>query len=214
MTVSGDSPQDHDITQLLRDASGGDRDAFDRLLPLVYDELRQAAHGRLRAERDGHTLNTTALVHETWLRMVDQTRVAWQSRAHFFAVASDAMRRILIDHARRSRAEKRGAGAVTLPLEEALDRPAAPAAMPDEQADELIALDEALARLAVFNPQGAKVVQYRFFGGLTSDEIAAVLGTSERSARRAWTVARAWLRRELAGSVASGASLLDHDRPA
>lgn len=203
-----DPAQDSDITQLLRDASGGDRRAFDRLLPLVYDELRRTAHGRLRAERDGHTLNTTALVHEAWLRLVDQTRVEWQSRAHFFAVASDAMRRILIDHARRSRAGKRGAGAVVVPLDAALDTED-PLALPDEQADELLALDDALARLAAFNPQGALVVQYRFFGGLTTDEIAAVLGTSERTARRTWTVARAWLRRELAGAVARESSLLD-----
>lgn len=197
-----------DVTELLRDASRGSREAFDQLLPLVYDELRRTAHGRLRSERAGHTLDTTGLVHEAWLRLVDQTRTEWQSRAHFFAVASDAMRRILIDYARRSLASKRGAGAQRVPLDDAMDHDAL-LVMPDEQADELLALDEAMARLAVFNPQGAQVVQYRFFGGLTTDEIGAVLGISERTARRAWTVARAWLRRELGGAVAANRSLLD-----
>lgn len=208
---SPSGPEGADITQLLRDASHGNRDALDRLLPLVYEELRRTAHGRLRTERDGHTLNTTALVHEAWLRLIDQTRVEWQGRAHFFAVASDAMRRILIDHARRTRAGKRGAGAVTIPIDEAVDQVGTGDAMPDEQAEELIALDDALGRLAAFNAQGARVVQYRFFGGLTTDEIAAVLGISERTARRAWAVARAWLQRELSGSVARGSSLLAPD---
>lgn len=200
-------PSDN-VTQLLRDASHGNREAFDQLLPLVYDELRRTAHGRLRSERDGHTIDTTALVHEAWLRLVDQTRIEWQGRAHFFAVASDAMRRILIDYARRSLAGKRGAGAQRVTLDEAMDQQDL-AVMPDEQADELIALDEALARLSEFNPQGARVVQYRFFGGLTTDEIGTVLGISERTARRAWTVARAWLRRELAHVTTRGDGLLD-----
>jgi RNA polymerase sigma factor (TIGR02999 family) len=200
--------QDGDVTQLLQEASRGNRDAFDRLLPLVYEELRQTAHARLRSEREGHTLDTTALVHEAYLRLVDQSRVEWQNRAHFLAVASDAMRRILIDYARRTRAGKRGAGAPRVSLDDAGDQFEAPPPFPDEQADELVALDEALQRLAVFNAQGARVVQYRYFGGLTMEEVATVLGTSERTVRRTWAVARAWLRRELAGSIPRG-GLLD-----
>jgi RNA polymerase sigma-70 factor (ECF subfamily) len=196
-------PDQHDsggaeVTRLLQEASRGNREAFDRLLPLVYDELREVAHGRLLRERDGHTLNTTALVHETWLRLVDQSRVEWQNRAHFFAVASEAMRRILIDYARRARAGKRGAGARHVPLEAVGDLPLPESAMSEDEAEELLVLDEALQRLAEFNPRGARVVQYRFFGGLTLEEVASVVGSSERTTRRSWTVARAWLRHEVA----------------
>jgi RNA polymerase sigma factor (TIGR02999 family) len=188
-----------EITGLLRDATRGDREAFDRLLPLVYDELRQLARSKLRFERAGHTLTTTALVHEAYLKLIDQTRVEWRGRHHFFAVASEAMRRILIDYAKRRLAAKRGGGAGHIRLDEAPEVAAPPAddAFSLDQAHELIALDEALERLAGFNAQGARVVQYRFFGGLTNAEVADVMGTSERTARRAWTVAKAWLRREL-----------------
>ncbi len=192
-----------DITGLLRRAAHGDRTAFDRLLPLVYDELRHLAHAKLRLEQAGHTLQTTALVHEAYLRLVDQTRVEWNGRHHFFAVASEAMRRILIDYARRRRAAKRGGDARAVPLEAAAEVPA-DGVLSAEQAEELLALDDALVRLATFNPEGARVVQFRFFGGLTNQEVAEVLGTSERTVRRAWTVAKAWLGRELASALAPG----------
>jgi RNA polymerase sigma factor (TIGR02999 family) len=208
--MSGPDPDaPTDITRLLLEASHGNRTAFDRLLPLIYDELRHLARAKLRVERDGHTLNTTALVHEAYLRLVDQRRVEWTGRHHFFAVASEAMRRILIDHARRWHARKRGGAAAHLPLE-AADGEALSFAMPDDDAADLIALDDALTRLAGFNPQGARVVQFRFFGGLSNPEVAEVLGTSERTVRRAWMTAKAWLARELSGALPPGRrSVLD-----
>lgn len=204
--MSDPNPPDQpgEITGLLRQAAGGLGDAHDRLIPLVYQELNRLAHARLRREPDGHTLNTTALVHEAWLRLADQRRVEWQSRQHFFAVASEAMRRILIDHAKRHRATKRGAGAPHLPLEAIADRVAGQDIMTDDQADELVALDEALHRLAAFNPEGARIIQYRFFGGLSHPEIAGVLGISERTVRRVWVAAKAWLRQELGDRLTAG----------
>jgi RNA polymerase sigma factor (TIGR02999 family) len=203
-----DGPRDSgEITKLLRDAAGGRQDAFDRLLPLVYAELHQIARHKLRLERPDHTLNTGALVHEAYLRLVDQTRVEWQNRNHFFAVASEAMRRVLVDYAKRRNAGKRGGGNVQVPLDEA-DGVAAGYVVDDDQAAELIALDDALRRLSGFNPDGARIVQYRFFGGLSNDEVAEVMGTSERTVRRAWTVARAWLRRELSLALDRQAPLL------
>jgi RNA polymerase sigma factor (TIGR02999 family) len=202
-------PPGHEITRLLAVASHGNEQALAELLPLVYEELRRIAHGKLRVEREGHTLNTTALVHEAYVKLVDQTRVEWRGRSHFFGVASEAMRRILIDYAKLRRARKRGSGAGHLPLEAAENLPSSPEAFSDAQALELIALDEALTRLAAFNPEGARIVQHRFFGGLSNDEVAEVTGSSERSVRRSWTVARAWLRRELEPSLAiEGDSLL------
>lgn len=200
-----------EITRLLRAAADGNREVFDQLLPLVYDELRQVAHGRLRFERPDHTLGTTALVHETWLRLVDQTRVEWRSRNHFFAIASEAMRRILVDYAKRRRAAKRGGGAPHIELDSAGPLAAELAFFSDGQAAELIALDDALDRLSGFNPAGAKVVQYRFFGGLSTGEVADVMGTSERTVRRTWTMARAWLRRELDDTLSGGSTLLRAD---
>lgn len=185
----------HQITGLLREASAGRRDALDELLPLVYRHLSGLARARLRAETPGHTLETAALVHEAWLRLVGQHSVHWQDRGHFFAVASEAMRRILVDHAKRRRAEKRGGGAPALPLEAVQDIVAD--GLNDDSDDLLLALDESLDRLAGFSPEGALVVQYRFFAGLTTGEVAEVMGTSERTVRRTWTAARAWLRREL-----------------
>lgn len=185
------------VTVLLLELGQGDESAFGELLPLVYDELHGLAHGRLRGERAGHTLNTTALVHEAYLKLVDQTRVQWQNRAHFFAIASMAMRRILINYAEARSAAKRGGGVEPVTFVEELQE------MTDERADELLALDEALRRLERFNERGAMVVQYRFFGGLTYDEIASVLDVSPITVRRAWSAARAWLRRELQGDVLS-----------
>lgn len=179
------------LTEMLEQASGGDVDAMNRLFPLVYEELRVLARSRLRMEREGHTLRTTALVHEAYVKLVGQTRVQWRDRAHFYAVASTAMRRILIDYAEKRVAQKRGGGAVHLPLEEA------ELVFSEERLDDLLALDEALERLKAFNPQGAAVVEYRFFGGLTYEEIGEVIGTSAVTVRRAWSAARAWLHRAL-----------------
>lgn len=200
-----------DISQLLYEVSNGKSDAFERLLPLIYGELKTLARHRLRSERSGHTLNTTALVHEAYLKLVDQTRVEWSGRQHFFAVASEAMRRILIDYARRRQTGKRGGDQPHLSLDDAEDVASTDEALTQDQADELVALDDALQRLAEFNPQGARVVQYRFFGGLAHEHSAELLGISERSVRRSWTVAKAWLRRELGEQ--SG-SLMMPDKPA
>lgn len=188
---------DDQITHLLRQASSGGREAFDRLFPLVYDELRELARAKLRLERDGHTLNATGLVHEAYLKLVDQERVEWRSRAHFFAVAALAMRRILVNHAKARKRAKRGGDADRVPLNEAIDLAVEPALFSDAEADDLLALDAALERLKDFNPAGADVVQYRFFGGLGHQEIAEVAGVSEVTVRRRWTAARAWLRAEI-----------------
>ena len=186
-----------EITRLLAQASNGNKAAFDELVPLVYDELHKIASARLRIESDGHTLTPTALVHEAYLKLVEQDRAEWQSRSHFFAVAALAMRRILINHAKTRTRQKRGGGAVRLDLEaaEKLGETAVP--FSDEQADELIALDSALSQLKEFNEEGAQVIEYRFFGGLQFKEIAEVIGVSEVTVRRRWTAARAWLRKEL-----------------
>jgi RNA polymerase sigma factor (TIGR02999 family) len=186
-----------EITRLLAQASNGNKSAFDELVPLVYDELHKIASSRLRIESDGHTLTPTALVHEAYLKLVEQDRAEWQSRAHFFAVAALAMRRILINHAKTRARQKRGGGAVRLDLEaaEKLGETAVP--FNDEQADELIALNGALTQLKEFNEEGAQIIEYRFFGGLQFKEIAEVIGVSEVTVRRRWTAARAWLRKEL-----------------
>jgi RNA polymerase sigma factor (TIGR02999 family) len=179
------------LTQLLEAASGGNVEALNQVFPLVYDELRRLARNRLRAERADHTLNTTALVHEAYIKLVDQTRVQWKSRAHFYAIASRAMRRILINYAQMRRAGKRGGGAVHVSLEDAgID-------LPDAQVEQLLALEDALEELKTFNERGADVVVYRFFGGLSYEEIAEVMGTSAITVRRAWSAARSWLHREL-----------------
>ncbi|MGQ0702697.1 MAG: sigma-70 family RNA polymerase sigma factor [Gemmatimonadales bacterium] len=202
MSESSASERAGIITGMLRDAAQGNKEAFDRLLPHVYEELRELAHAKLRLERSGHTLNTTGLVHEAYLRLVGQTRVEWKNRSHFFAVASEAMRRILVDYAKQRQAAKRGGGAVHLPLD-AAGNVAAASLFSNAEAEDLIALDDALHRLHGFNPQGARIVQYRFFGGMAEAEVAEVLGVSERTVRRSWTVARAWLKREL-GELAIG----------
>ena len=182
--------QEH-ITQLLIDVSEGAPQALDRLMPHVYEELQQLAHHHLKAERPGHTLNTTALVHEAYLKLVDQTRVQWQNRAHFFAVASMAMRRILVNYARQRKRAKRGGGAPKLSLDAGLD------VMSDARAEEIVALDEALTRLADINARAARVVECRFFGGLTIEEAGEALGVSPMTVKRDWRLAKTWLRREL-----------------
>jgi len=182
-----------EVTRLLADASQGNREALSALMPLIYEELRAIAARHLRAERPNHTLQTTGLVHEAYLRLIDQNQT-WQNRAHFFAIAAMAMRRILVDYARASRAEKRGGQKTVLPLEEALVVAA------DESWPDLIELDWALSRLAKIDERMARLVELRFFGGLTVEETAAVLGISPRTIKREWRTARAWLRREITGT--------------
>lgn len=197
-------PTPSPVPDLLARASRGDREAFDELVPVVYDELELLARSKLRAEREGHTLDTTGLVHEAYLKLVQQTDVRWQSRTHFFAIASQAMRRILIDYARQKTAKKRGERPVAVDLR-ALDRGEIALAGANAEADALavVALDDALTRLADFNPRGAQIIERWFFGGLTQSEIADVMGLSEKTVRRSWQVARAWLRRELSAGDAS-----------
>jgi RNA polymerase sigma factor (TIGR02999 family) len=183
------------ITQLLREWSDGKgQEVLDELMPLVYEELRRQAARYLRRERAGHTLQTTALINEAYLKLVDQRQVRWQNRAHFFAIAAQAMRRILVDYARERNREKRGgANREDLPLEEAtLFLPAAA-----EKSVDLVALDEALTRLAQFDPRQARVVELRYFSGLSIDETAEVLGVSNPTVRRDWSLARAWLHGQL-----------------
>lgn len=179
-----------DVTRMLVDWSGGDTDAPSRLMPLVYEELRQLARGYLQRERADHTLQATGLVHEAYLRMVDQSTTSWQNRAHFFGVAAQVMRRILVDYARSHRAEKRGGGWDKLVFEEAL----APAV---ERSVDLIALDDALQDLLALDPRQSQIVELRYFGGLTTEEVAEVLDVSPRTVKREWRIAKAWLRREL-----------------
>jgi RNA polymerase sigma factor (TIGR02999 family) len=178
-----------DVTLLLRKWIGGDRQALDELTPFVYKELRRLAHYYLQREREGHTLQSTALVHEVYLRMCGPESLQLENRAHFFAVAAKMMRRILVDYARRQGAEKRGGSAVRMPLEAAL------AFTVDEKRAELVALDEALERLQSFDPRKCQVVEMRFFAGLEAKEIATVLGTTEATVRRDWAIAKAWLYR-------------------
>jgi RNA polymerase sigma factor (TIGR02999 family) len=179
------------VTDLLGQWEHDSTRAVDRILPLVYDELRHLARHHMSHERSGHTLQTTALVHEAYLKLVDQKRVAWQGRNHFLAVASLAMRRLLVDHARGAARAKRGGGAKRLPLTLAL--PVAD----DGQADEIIAIDELLEKLAQVDERAARIVECRFFGGLSIAETSAALGMSPMTVKRSWRLARAWLRREL-----------------
>jgi RNA polymerase sigma factor (TIGR02999 family) len=190
-----------EVTALLRAHVAGDPDALGRLLPRVYDDLRRIARGRLRHERDDHTLSTADLVHEAYLELASSAdRVDWQSRAHFFAVASRAMRNVLVDHAERRGAAKRGGGARAASLHDLLDeQPAA-----ERPLDDLIAINDALARLEALDPRKARVVECRFFGGLSLEETAEALGSSPATVSRDWAFARAWLHRELAGDGTGG----------
>jgi RNA polymerase sigma factor (TIGR02999 family) len=182
----------HDVTHLLVSWREGDRHALDELIPLVYQELRRIAARARRRERAHDTLQTTALVHEAYLRLVDQRNVHWQNRAHFFAVAAQAMRRLLVDRARRRRAAKRGAGAEVVSLTEIPDLPAVARL-------DVLALDEALTRLAELDPRQSRIVELLCYGGLTVDETAEVLRVSERTVHREWAVAKAWLYRVMQG---------------
>lgn len=184
-----------DVTALLRQVSVGNRQAMDTIIPLVYRELRSIAHHHLRREDPGHTLNTTALVHETYLRLVDLRRIEWQHRTHFFAMASRMMRRILVNYARRRKRVKRGGGRARLALSE-LDLPI------DENLDALLALDEALRRLEAANERRCRVVECRFFAGLSIEETAEALGVSPGTVKRDWRLARLWLNRQLAPTSA------------
>lgn len=179
-------------TELLVSGRTGSGQGVEALLPLVYDELRAIAHGQLRRERSDHTLGTTALVHEAYLKLIDQRQVDWQDRSHFFSIAARAMRRILIDYARRHVAAKRGGGLRKVTLDEAVQLAAG------ERADELLAIDDALRRLASLDERQARVVEYRFFGGMTEEETAEALGVTSRTVRRDWIKAKGWLQRELA----------------
>ena len=187
--MSAPSPNEQ-ATRLLIDWSNGNRDAAAGLMPLVYDELRRLARGYLQRERGDHTLQATGLVHEAYLRLVDQKTTTWKNRAHFFGVAAQLMRRILVDHARRHRSEKRGGDRTKVEFDEAL-MPAAPRDL------DVIALDDALQDLAKLNPQHSQVVELRFFGGMSLEEVAEVLAVSPRTVQREWRMARAWLRRQI-----------------
>jgi len=184
------SDQVSQITGILKEVKQGDRSAWERLLPMVYGELRQLAANFLRRERNDHTLQPTALVHEAFLKLVDQTHVDWQSRAHFFAISAQAMRRILVDHARQHQAAKRGGGQKRIVLDENLIGET-------RQVDNLLSLEDALVKLALLDSRQAKIVELRFFGGLSVAEVAEVLQISKRSVEREWTMVRSWLRREL-----------------
>jgi RNA polymerase sigma-70 factor (ECF subfamily) len=187
------SPED--VTQILREVSGGEKDAPARLMPLVYDELRRLADHCLRRERPDHTLQPTALVHEAYLKLIDQTRVDWQNRAHFFGVAAQLMRRILVDHARRHQAEKRGGFRQKLTLDEAVD-------YSQTRDVDLVKLDDALTALAKFDARQSRIVELRFFGGPTIEEAAEAIGISPATVKVDWSMAKAWLRREIGGGDA------------
>jgi RNA polymerase sigma factor (TIGR02999 family) len=179
------------ITRMLKDWSGGNREALDKLLPFVYNELHRQAARYLRRERADHTLQTTALINEAYLKLIDQSEVEWQNRAHFFAVAAQAMRRILVDYARMRKREKRGGDDVKFQLDEAIEAPA------KAKSIDLVALDEALNRLAEFDERQARVVELRYFSGMTEEETAEVLNISPATVRRDWNMAKAWLFHQL-----------------
>jgi RNA polymerase sigma factor (TIGR02999 family) len=184
--------QSGDVTKLLNAIAGGQRASADQLVPLVYDELRRLADHYLQREQPGHTLSPTALVHEAYLKLVDQKRANWMDRAHFFAVAAQAMRRILVDYARRRRTLKRGGNGVVIQNEMDMLEPL------EQRAIDLVALNEAMNRLSAFDAQANRIVELRFFGGLGVEETAKVMGVSDRTVRRGWDLARTWLRAELA----------------
>ena len=180
----------HEITELLEQWSGGNQAALDQLYPLVYEELRRLARSHMRREPKGHTLQTTALINEAYVRLVDQQSVRWQNRSHFFAISAQIMRRILVDHARRHLQAKRGGGAKRISLDEVM-------IVAKERSEEVLMLDEALANLARLDPRRSQVVELRYFAGLNNSEIASVLKISENTVMRDWNLARAWLYQQL-----------------
>jgi len=185
-------PEQHEITELLAKWSGGNQTALDELYPLVYEELRRLARSYMKREPKGHTLQTTALINEAYVRMVDQKNVRWQNRNHFFAISAQMMRRILVDHARRYLHKKRGGGAIKVSLDEAMIVAA-------ERSEEVLMLDEALNNLARMDRRRCQVVELRYFAGLNNQEIGDVLHISENTVMRDWNLARAWLYRQLGG---------------
>ncbi|HET9531159.1 MAG TPA: sigma-70 family RNA polymerase sigma factor [Blastocatellia bacterium] len=182
----------NEVTDLLVEWSNGSKEALDRLAPLVYDELRRLASYYMQHQQSGHTLQATALVNEAFLRLIDIKNVRWKDRAHFFAVAAKAMRHILIDHARGRQRQKRGGGARTVSLDET-------ATIDEEQADQMVELDDALKSLAAIDQRKGQIVELRFFGGLSLDETAEVLGISSPTVQREWRLAKAWIYRQLNG---------------
>jgi RNA polymerase sigma factor (TIGR02999 family) len=185
-------PNQHEITELLEQWSDGNQTALDKLYPLVYEELRRLARSYMKREPKGHTLQTTALINEAYVRIVDQKSVHWQNRSHFFAISAQIMRRILVDHARRYLHAKRGGGARRVSLDEAMIVAA-------ERSEEVLMLDEALSNLARMDPRRCQVVELRYFAGLNNQEIASVLHISENTVMRDWNLARAWLYQQLGG---------------
>src|SRR5438128_2431090 len=183
----------HEVTELLIEWSNGDKAALDKLMPLIHEELRRLAHHYMSHERQGHTLQTTALVNEAYLRLVNRKDVHWQNRTHFFAIAATLMRSILVDHARSHAYAKRGGGAHKTELDEAM-------VVSQERAREVVALDDALKELASFDLKQSRIVELRFFGGLTIEETAEVLHLSPATIKREWSTAKAWLYHELAKS--------------
>ena len=187
-------PLRHDVTQLLVAWSNGDEAACDQLIPLVYDELHRLAHHYMNAERLGHTLQTSALINEAFVRLVDQRDVHWQNRCHFFGIAAQMMRRVLVDYARSRQYQKRGGDVVQVSLNEEQ-------IVSDEQTAEVVALDDALKSLASFDHRKCQIVELRFFAGLSIEEAAEVLGISASTVMREWTLAKAWLRKEIANTT-------------
>jgi RNA polymerase sigma factor (TIGR02999 family) len=190
MTAAMESDKTHEVTGLLRAWSGGDESALEKLTPLVYSKLRRLARHYMAGEKHGHTLQTTALVHEAYMRLLDVKQVSWQDRAHFFAVSARLMRRILVDFARSRRSLKRQGSAAAIPLDEA-------AVISPDFSAEMVALDDALQALAKIDQRKSQVVELRYFGGLTAEETAEVLDVSPETVLRDWKLAKAWLHREL-----------------
>ncbi|NBC64354.1 MAG: sigma-70 family RNA polymerase sigma factor [Bacteroidetes bacterium] len=183
------------VTQLLQSSKAGDEEVVNQLLPLVYDEMSSIAHQKLQFERNGHTLDTTALVHEAYFKLVNHDEVEWQSRAHFLAISALAMKRILINYAKKKKAIKRGGEFSRVELKE-VEREMEMESMSESMADEILALNKALKKMEDFNKRGSQVVEYHFFGGLTWKEISEVMGIAPITVRRAWNVAKLWLKRE------------------
>lgn len=195
---SDPAPRDHDVTRLLHDWSGGDEQALARLIDLVYPELHRIAAQYLRRERQGHTLQPTALVNEAFLRLAQRPDKQWNDRTHFFAVAARIVRNVLVDHARAREAEKRGGGALTVVLTDAAAQVPAPEV-------NLLDLDTALKELEQLDPQHSRIVELRYFAGLSIEETAAVVGVSESSVKRDWVLAKTWIRRRMEGGAPHGA---------
>jgi RNA polymerase sigma-70 factor (ECF subfamily) len=196
------APEVGNITVLLAELTKGNEDAAGKLIPLVYAELRRLAASYMRKERIDHTLQATALVHEAYLKLVDQRAVTWQCRAHFFGIAAQIMRRILVDHARGHLRNKRGGGQLEIPLDKAV-------LFAPQRSGELVKLDQALDRLTQLDPRQARIVELRFFGGLTVEETSEVLGISPKTVKRDWSVAKAWLHGELKQNYADYAGRLE-----